>query len=106
MALSLHLNWPTIPPNQSPSRPPKRAARETSFVSTTQKPATQGGKMVKLITLAILAIFVKQRTYLATLPLFGHLAPYLATLPHPPRVKEIGERRNVTSSVRRSFAQG
>ena len=35
--------------------------------------------MVKLITLAI---FVKQRTYLATLPLFGYLAPYLATLPH------------------------
>jgi hypothetical protein len=33
--------------------------------------------MVKLITLAILAIFVKQRTYLATLPLFGHLAPSL-----------------------------
>jgi hypothetical protein len=46
--------------------------------------------MSKLITLAILAIFVKQTTYLAILPLFGHLAliwspcPYLVTLPDRP----------------------
>ena len=32
---------------QSPA--PKRAARETSFASTARKPATRGGKMLKLI---------------------------------------------------------
>jgi hypothetical protein len=51
MALSAHLNWPTIPPNQPQSRPPKRAARETSFASAAWKPATHRGKMLKLISL-------------------------------------------------------
>jgi hypothetical protein len=50
--------------------------------------------------LDILTIFVKQRTYLAILPLFGHLAR------SAPRIREIRERRNVTSSVQRSFTQG
>jgi hypothetical protein len=50
MALSAHLNWPTIPPNQPQSRPPKRAARETSFAAAAWKPATHRGKMAKLIT--------------------------------------------------------
>ena len=41
---------------------------------------------VQINYLVILAIFVKQTTYLATLPLLGHLAHILATLPgRPPR---------------------
>jgi hypothetical protein len=56
---------PPFPPNEP---------HQTNLASAARKPATHGGKMAKLIILAILAIFVKQTTYLAILPLFGHLA--------------------------------
>jgi hypothetical protein len=49
MALSARLNWPTIPQTNPKGRPPKRAARETSFASAAWKPATHRGKMLKLI---------------------------------------------------------
>jgi hypothetical protein len=42
--------------------------------------------------LDILAIFVKQTTYLATLPLFGHLAPHLVTLPDRSPASEKSEK--------------
>ena len=51
--------------------------RPTSLPQLENQPPTEA-RCSKLITLAILAIFVKQTTYLAILPLFGHLA--LATL--------------------------
>ena len=49
MALSAHLNWPTIP-QTNPKAGLQNEQHETSFVSTTRKPATHGGKMLKLIT--------------------------------------------------------
>ncbi len=49
--------------------------------------------MLKLIT-GHLGHLLKQRTYLATLLLFGHLA--LVTLPDRSPRREIGKRRNVT----------
>jgi hypothetical protein len=49
MALSAHLNWLTIP-QTNPKAGLQNEQRETSFVSTTRKPATHGGKMLKLIT--------------------------------------------------------
>ena len=90
-----------------------RAASRAAFASAASKPATHRGQDDQFNCLAILAIFVKQRTYLATLLLFGHLALYLATLlfiwspcPVAPRLREIRERRNVTSSVRRPSLKG
>ncbi len=47
---SAHLNWPTIPQTNPKAGLQNEPARETSFVSTTRKPATHGGKMAKLIT--------------------------------------------------------
>ena len=77
MALSAHLNW-LHPPNQHQSRPPKRAARDQLRLHNPKAshPRRQDGQMNYL---DILAIFVKQRTYLATLPSFGHLALSLHT---------------------------
>ena len=97
------------PSPHHPQKPGSKTSRlDTSFVRSpkTSHPRRQDGQINYL---DILAIFVKQTTYLATLPLFGHLA--LATLllfghlaQSLPRVKEIPRRRNVTSSVRRRFA--
>jgi hypothetical protein len=47
---------------------------------------------VQINYLDILAIFVKQTTYLATLPLFGHLAPHLVTLPDRSPASEKSEK--------------
>jgi hypothetical protein len=59
--------------------------------------------MLKLNELNILSTFKKQRTYLI---IFVKRTTYLITLPdRSPRQKN-SKRRNVTSSVRRRFAQG
>ena len=82
-------------------------ARETSFASAASKPATHRGQDDQFNYLAILATFVKQRTYLATLLSFGHLALIIwPPCPIAPYTREMRKRRNLTSSVRRRFAQG
>ena len=76
-------------PNEPPAIPASSPQPETSH------PRRQDAQINYL---DILTIFVKQTTYLAILPLFGHLArPFPASEKFP-------KKRNVTSSVRRRSA--
>jgi hypothetical protein len=86
---------PAIPPtfskdslqNELPARPLRLPSLETSH------PPRQDAQINYL---DILTIFVKQRTYLAILLLFGHLAPNLVTLPNrSPAAEKFETKRNL-----------
>ena len=95
------------PPSSKTSRPRDQLRLRS------QKTSHPPRQDAQINYLDILAIFVKQRTYLATLLFIWPSCPYLAILPSLGhlarslrRIREIPKRRNVTSSVRRRFAQG
>ena len=98
------------PPNQPQSRPPKRAARDQLRLHN-PKASHPRRQDAQINYLDILAIFVKQTTYLVTLLLFGHLAliwspcSYLVTLPNRSPHQRNREGRNVTSPVQHRFAR-
>jgi hypothetical protein len=90
MARSPHLNWPTIP--QTNPKAGLQTSRPRDQLRLHNPKASHPPRQdVQINYLAILAIFVKQTTYLATLPLLGHLALIWPPCPIGPRIREIRE---------------
>jgi hypothetical protein len=93
IALTVHLAYFYLgrhPPNHLQSPPLKRASRlrpASPPQPENQQPTER--QDVQINYLDILAIFVKQTTYLAILPLFGHLAPIWSPCPIAPGIREI-----------------